>query len=213
MASAAFGWALFTLVVLHAVSAFDPLADPLSRYAFTDHGNGMLEASLLAFAVGVVAARAALRTSGLATGRMLTVLAWATALGLVTAALFPATFTDDIAPASGALHQYASVLAFAALPAMAFSLLDGARERAERAEEYVVLRRVFVAALGTLGLFALSYVASALPETPALTMLTSVLPVGFTQRLVFAADFCLVASMLLLATRAARLSQPPDQVV
>lgn len=66
---AALGWAAFTLVVLHAVSPFDPVRDPVSRYAFTTDGAGMLEASLLSFALGVVAVCSALSASGHPFGR------------------------------------------------------------------------------------------------------------------------------------------------
>ncbi|MEY7974651.1 DUF998 domain-containing protein, partial [Saccharomonospora xinjiangensis] len=68
-ATAALGWALFTLTVLHLVSSFDPITDPVSRYAFTDSGKGMLEASLLSFAVGVVAVRGARLAAGGRIGR------------------------------------------------------------------------------------------------------------------------------------------------
>ncbi|PXY31948.1 DUF998 domain-containing protein [Prauserella muralis] len=204
-ASAALGWALFTLLILHVVSSFNPLVDPLSRYAFTDNGEGMLEASLLSFAVGVIAVRGALAASGFPVTRTTTVLTGATALGLAAAALFPATFTAEIDPASGLIHQYASVLAFAALPAIAFSVLDGLRHVPELAAARTMFVRLLQLCALSLTLFAVSYVADALPSTPLLNTVVSLLPVGFAQRIVFVVDFCLLAAVLVLAVRTARL--------
>ncbi|PXY37711.1 hypothetical protein BA062_03570 [Prauserella flavalba] len=204
---ASLGWALFTLMILHLVSSFDPLADPLSRYAFSDHGGGMLEASLLSFAVGVIAVRGALLASGITFPRTTSVLIYATATGLVGAALFPATFTPDIDPVSGRIHQYASLIAFLCLPAIAFSLLDRFKDVPELAASHVMLVRLLWISLASLGLFGVSYVADALPATPAITTIMTLLPVGFTQRIVFVVDFLLLAALLVTAIRTARLRQ------
>src|SRR5699024_5687584 len=71
----ALGWAFLTLLILHLVSSFDPLFDPISRYAFTDHGEGMLEVSLLSFGIGVIGVLGALIGSGLVIGRTTPLLA------------------------------------------------------------------------------------------------------------------------------------------
>ncbi|MEU6641209.1 DUF998 domain-containing protein [Saccharomonospora sp. NPDC046836] len=202
---ASLGWALFTLLILHAVSSFNPLVDPLSRYAFSDHGGGMLAGSLLSFAVGVFAVRGALLASGITFGRTTSVVVYATALGLVLAALFPASFTPEIDPVSGRIHQYASLIAFLCLPAIPFSLLDRLRDVAGLADAYAKLVRLLQISLGSLVLFGFSYVAQALPQTAVVLTASTLLPVGFTQRIVFVAYFCLLAALLLVAIRHARL--------
>ncbi|EID54044.1 DUF998 domain-containing protein [Saccharomonospora xinjiangensis] len=207
-ATAALGWALFTLTVLHLVSSFDPITDPVSRYAFTDSGKGMLEASLLSFAVGVVAVRGALLASGLRLGRTATILFFAAALGLAAAALFPATFTSDIAPVSGLIHQYASLVAFLAVPGVALCVLDQLRDTDESSRG---TRRVLVwftsAAIGLLILFGASYLAGkmalAASSLSSLPALIGSLPEAALQRLVFVVDFALLATLLTLANRTA----------
>lgn len=208
-AATCLGWALFTLTVLHLVSSFHPLVDPISRYAFTERGGGMLEASLLSFAIGVLAVGGALRSCGLALGRTATVLAAATALGLVAAALFPATFTSNIDPTSGRIHQYASLVAFLCLPAFAWTLVERARAVPALAPTAAMLVRLCQAAAGSLLVFGLSYVADALPTSSSLATLATALPVGLTQRVVFVVDFCLLAGLLVLAGRAAKLPHAP----
>lgn len=203
-ASAALIWALFTLTVLHGVSSFDPLRDPVSRYAFTEQGSGMLEASLVSFAVGVVAVRGALIASGLRVSRTASVLVGASAAGLVAAALFPATFTAEIDPVSGVIHQYASLVAFLCLPAIAVCLLDQTRGVAGLAAAGRALARLLVAALTALTLFGLSYLADNFAShTPISAALAQALPMGVLQQIVFVLDFCLLAALLLLAHRAA----------
>ncbi|MBK1784260.1 DUF998 domain-containing protein [Prauserella cavernicola] len=204
---AALGWALFTLAILHIVSSFHPLTDPLSRYAFSDHGGGMLEASLLSFSVGVIAVRGALLAAGITFPRTTSVLIYATALGLVAAALFPATFTPEIDPISGRIHQYGSLIAFLCLPAIAFSLLDKFAEVPQLAATRRMLVRLLQVGLLSLGLFGVSYVVDTLPAMPVVTTLMTLLPVGFTQRLVFVVDFCLLVALLVAAVRTARLHQ------
>src|SRR5690606_42128495 len=90
-ASAALGWALFLLLILHLVSSFDPIFDPVSRYAFTDAGRGMLQVSLLSVAVGVLSVRGALLASGLPASRTAALLILRPAARLVPAPLVPAT--------------------------------------------------------------------------------------------------------------------------
>src|SRR5690606_11724655 len=205
-ASAGLAWALFTLVILHAVSSFDPLTDPLSRYAFTDRGSGMLEASLLSVAVGVIALRGAVMSAGLPMTRTTSTLVYATSTGLATAALFPATFSPDIDPISGRIHQYASVVAFASLPAIALSLVDVVRLTQALRRIAIVLTWLLRIAIVSLALFGVSYVADALAAWPVFGPLAESLPVGFTQRIVFIVDFCLLATLLVAAMRSAHAS-------
>ncbi|WP_197319353.1 DUF998 domain-containing protein [Saccharomonospora sp. NB11] len=208
-ATAALGWALFTLTILHVVSSFDPLTDPVSRYAFTDAGQGMLEASLLSFAVGVVAVRGTLAAAGLRVSRTTTALVVTAAGGLVAAALFPAAFESHVDPASGLIHQYGSLLAFLSVPGIALSLLDQLRDspdaglRAARRG----LQRVVWPSIGLLVAFGASYVADKLtggpPPLSAFVTLFDLLPEALIQRAVFLADFVLLAALLVVANRAA----------
>ncbi|MBB3662365.1 hypothetical protein FB384_001269 [Prauserella sediminis] len=203
-AAAGLGWAVFTLVILHSVSSFDPLTDPLSRYAFTDRGAGMLEASLLSAAVGVVAVRGAVLSAGLPVSRTTSTLVYATSTGLVTAALFPATFSSEIDPVSGRIHQYASVVAFASLPAIALSLLDVMRATPVLARVASALTLLLRVALVSLALFGVSYVADALSGVPGFAAVADTVSVGFTQRIVFMVDFGLLAVLLVGAMQGAR---------
>lgn len=201
------GWAALTLTILHVLSSFDPLRDPLSRYAFTDRGQGMLEASLLSFAIGVITVRGALGASGLAVGHTTSILTVATAIGLLTAARFPATYTSDIDPASGLVHQYASLIAFLCLPGIAWSLLDQVRDVPELRRCRAVLVRVLQVAVVTLGVFGTCYVADHLPPIPLRTALLAALPVGLVQRVVLGVDLLLLAVLLMVAQQAARTRQ------
>ncbi|GAA1205915.1 DUF998 domain-containing protein [Prauserella alba] len=205
-AAAGLGWALFTLIILHSVSSFDPLTDPLSRYAFTDRGAGMLEASLLSAAVGVVAVRGAVLSAGLPVSRTTSTLVYATSTGLATAALFPATFSSEIDPVSGRIHQYASVVAFASLPAIALSLLDVMRATPVLARVASALTWLLRVALVSLALFGVSYVADALSGVPGFALVADTMPVGFTQRIVFSVDLALLAVLLVGAMQGARAS-------
>lgn len=208
-AGAGLGWALFTLIVLHSVSSFDPLLDPLSRYAFTDRGGGMLEASLVSAAVGVIAVRGAVVSAGLPMSRTTSTLVYATTTGLATAALFPATFSPDIDPISGRIHQYASVVAFASLPAIALSLLDVMRATPVLARVASALTWLLRVAFVSLALFGVSYVADALVDIAWFAVIADAVPVGFTQRIVFLIDICLLAVVLVGAMRYARASAVP----
>ncbi|EIE97238.1 DUF998 domain-containing protein [Saccharomonospora glauca] len=212
-ATASLGWALFTLVVLHIVSSFNPITDPISRYAFTDKGQGMLEASLLSFAVGIVAMRGALLASGLGVSRTATILVFAAAVGLVAAAMFPATFTSEIDPRSGVIHQYASLIAFLSIPGIALCLLDQLRDtdNALRDTRRTLARLVWIA-IALLALFGATYLADkvtiGVPPLSTLLLLFDSLPEGLLQRFVFVADFVLLATLLSCANRAV-LSRAP----
>lgn len=208
-ATAALGWAVVTLAVLHLVSSFNPVVDPLSRYAFTDNGSGLLEAGLVSLAVGVLALVGALHATRLALPRT-TVLGGATSLGLLTAALFPATYSIDIDPASGHIHQYASLVAFLSLPGIGFALLDRLRDVPGLDATRILLKRVLQVSAAALVLFGAAYVAGKLPASPVSTALMQVLPVGLTQRIVLVADLALLVAMLVIVSRFTRRTQAHD---
>ncbi|WP_019816642.1 DUF998 domain-containing protein [Saccharomonospora saliphila] len=198
---AALGWAVFTLLVLHAVSSFDPVRDPVSRYAFTAEGAGMLEASLISFAIGVVAVHRVLVGSGVRVSGTATALVAVTTAGLVAAALFPATYTDDIDPVSGLIHQYASLLAFLSLPGIALCVLEHCQDSAS-AGVRARLTRLLVADLAALALFGASYcLDNFLPPTLVYSSLAEVLPVGGVQRVVLVLHVFLLATLLTVARR------------
>lgn len=204
-AAVALGWAVLTLAILHAVSSFNPLLDPMSRYAFTDRGAGMFEVSLLSLGIGVIGVLGALIVSGLAISRTTPLLAGITTIGLVTAALFPASFTSDIDPVSGRIHQYASLVTFLCLPALIWSVIDHIRDVPELARARARLVRFLQIGIIALALFGISYIGDHLASTPVLSVLPTVLPVGITQRVVFLADLCMLAALLVLANRSAHL--------
>jgi hypothetical protein len=204
IAALALASAVAMLTVLHLLAPFDPLSDPLSRYAFADPVGGMLVASLLALALGVIAVRRALAT-GLTLGPFTSWLTGATAAGLVGAALFPASFPGHIDPVSGRIHQYASVVGFLCLPAIGVSVLCGLNAVPALARARAVLVRLLATAAVALVLFGLSYLTDLLPPGPARWALDMVPPVGITQRVVLLADLGVLLALLVLAYRTAYL--------
>ncbi|WP_232376393.1 DUF998 domain-containing protein [Amycolatopsis aidingensis] len=206
--TAAIGWAAFTMVILHIVSSHDPIRDTISSYAITDRGGGMLEASVLSLAIGSLALLGALLSSGAEPPRTARILLLSWAAGLITAALFPASFTASTDPATGEIHQYASLIAFLSLPGVGFSLADRLREVPELARTRMLLRRLTALSVLSLAVFGLSYVAADFPGAPVLAQISAVLPVGLAQRVALLADLALLAGLSLLAVRTARLRQP-----
>ena len=158
-ASAALGWALFLLVILHLVSSFDPIFDPVSRYAFTDAGRGMLEVSLLSFAVGVVSVRGALLASGLPVSRTATILIITTATVWWPPRCSRRRTPRRSNPVSGLIHEYASLLAFLSLPGVAVSMLDQIRDIEELQRVRRMLTRLVWVSLASLALFGLGYLS------------------------------------------------------
>lgn len=200
----ALGWALLTLLILHVVSSFDPLLDPLSRYAFTDRGTGLFELSLFSFGIGVVTVLGALTSSGLTNGHTTPLLAGFGAAGLFTAGLFPASFDSDIDPVSGRIHQYASLLSFLCLPAITWSVLDQMRRFPGLARVRTAVIRVLWLGVGALALFGISYIGDHHASAPVLSTLSTLLPIGVTQRIAFLADLCMLVALLVLANRGVR---------
>jgi len=196
IAAVAVAWAGFTMIVLHLVSSHDPLTDTLSSYAFTDHGTGMLGASILATALGSLATLAALRSAGIAVSGTSQALFGTWSLGLSAAAIFPASYPAHPDPVSGQIHFYSCLLAFLSVPPLGFSLLN--RISAGR----VALRRLSVVATLTLMLFGVCY---ALPW---------LLPVGVVQRLALLVDVALICTLIVIArrsisTRRRHIADPP----
>jgi hypothetical protein len=146
--------------------------------------------------------RGALLASGLPVSRTATILIITTATGLVAAALFPATYTPEVNPVSGLIHQYASLLAFLSLPGVAVSMLDQIRDVEELQRVRRMLTRLVWVSLASLALFGLGYLSDKVTFgfTP-LEMLVS-LPVGLLHRVVFVLDFLTLTGLLALANRA-----------
>jgi Protein of unknown function (DUF998) len=179
-ASAAIGWGTLTIVILHLISSHNPLLDSLSSYAFTDRGTGMLAASILSLAVGSLAVQGALHTAGIPLSRTTRILFGTWTLGLVVAALFPASYAEHFNPLRGEIHQYSCTIAFLSMPALGFSLLRSLPGNR-------TLERLTVAATGCLLLFGVSY---AFPTLPLF---------GIIQRGALGIDVALLCSLLLAA--------------
>ncbi|WP_326567886.1 DUF998 domain-containing protein [Amycolatopsis rhabdoformis] len=193
----AIGWGLFTITVMHVISSRDPIHDTLSSYITTD--PGLLSASVLALAVGSLAVLGALAAGGVPLPRTTRVLLSLWALGLATAAIFPASYPPNPDPTSGEIHLYSCVVAFASLPAAAWTLLEPLRGKAER----LVLVRWLRVGAAALVVFGVSFLFARLDEAglPVHTV-TELLPVGATQRLMLIADVALLLGLVRVAVRA-----------
>ncbi|MBB4686670.1 DUF998 domain-containing protein [Amycolatopsis jiangsuensis] len=198
-AFAAIAWSLFTITVLHVVSSHDPLYDTLSSYTITDHGEGMLGASVLSLSVGSIAVLGALAAAGVPTTRTTKLLLTLWALGLATAAVFPASYPESPDPVSGEIHLYSCLIAFMSLPGAAIAMLDPLRGTAERA--FVV--RWLRYGLTAVASFGLSFLFVRLDEAgiAPFHLLTQVLPVGLTQRLTLLTDVALLLVLVRVAVR------------
>lgn len=201
---AAVGWSLFTMLVLQFVSSHDPIRDTISSYAVTNNGGGMLEASVLSVAIGSIALLGALLAAGIPVTRTARTLLLSWSLGLVTAALFPASFGDRVDTASGKIHQYACLIAFLSLPGVGFSLADRLRESPALQRMRTILLRLTWISIGALALFGISYIVAAFPEGSLIGDVSIWLPVGFAQRIALLSDIALLAGMIWLAANAAR---------
>ncbi|MGW4483997.1 DUF998 domain-containing protein [Amycolatopsis sp. NPDC004368] len=192
----AIGWGLFTIAVMHVISPHDPVYDTLSSYITTD--PGLLSASVLTLAVGSVAVLGCLVAGGVPLPRTTRVLLSLWALGLATAAVFPASYPPNPDPASGEIHLYSCVVAFASLPAAALTLLEPLRGTAERA---LVLRWLRIGGAALL-VFGVSFLFARLDEAGLpFHGVTEVLPVGLAQRLMLVADVGLLLGLVRVAVR------------
>ncbi|NIH82940.1 DUF998 domain-containing protein [Amycolatopsis viridis] len=175
-ANVAIGWGLLTVFVLHIVSARNPVWDTLSSYALVKGGIGLLGASMIAIAAGSIALLAALRAAGHRLGPATHVVFWTWSLGLVAAALFPASYPERFHPASGEIHEYACAAAFLSLAALGWTLPEPLRT-------HPAIVRLTLLTLGGVLLFGVSY------------LMPGVLPIGLTQRLALAADVGLLVTL------------------
>jgi hypothetical protein len=184
---AAIGWGAFTITVLHLISSHNPVFDTLSSYAFTDHGSGLLEASMLSLAVGSLAILGALYVAGTTISRTAGTLFSTWSLGLATAAVFPASYATHPHPVSGDIHQYSCLVAFLSMPGIGFSILEkvGGESRA-------MVARLLRYTVGGLALFGASYLLAAFPGIPGFSQLSAALPVGVTQRIALGTDLALM---------------------
>lgn len=199
VAAAAIGWGLFTAVVLHLISSHNPVYDTLSSYAFTDHGTGMLAASILSLAVGSLAVLGALNAAGVPLSRTARLLITLWALGLTAAALFPASYPENPDPASGEIHLYSCLVAFLSLPGAAIAMRDGLRGRPERAW----LGRSIALTAASFALFGISFIFVRLDEAGVQPFhtLADALPIGLLQRVMLVVDIVVLAVMLRVAAR------------
>lgn len=207
---AAISWAAFTMTILHLISSQSPVRDPLSSYAITDRGGGMLEASVLSLAIGSFAVIGALIVSGtpLSTTAQLLLAMWA--LGLVVGAIFPASY-GQVGPVDGEIHRYASLVAFLSLPGAGYSLLDRVRSVPGLERMRAMLSRMLAISLYCLVLFGVSYLLAAFPAVPFAEELSSVLPVGLTQRFALIADIALLLTVVVVAVKmASQRRQTPE---
>lgn len=199
VALGAIGWGLFTAVVLHIISSHDPVYDTLSSYTVTDRGEGMLGASVLSLAIGSLAVLGALQVAGVPLSRTTRLLLALWALGMAAAAIFPASYPEAPDPVSGEIHLYACLVAFCSLPGAAISLLEPLKGHPER----VALVRAIRVAAAAFALFALSFVFVRLSEAGVepFGVVSNVVPIGVTQRLLLLADVALLLTLLWLAIR------------
>lgn len=200
-------WGIFTITVLHLISSHNPTLDTLSSYAFTDRGSGMLEASVLSLAIGSFALLGALCAAGTPINRTTKTLFSSWGLGLVTAAVFPASYATHPHPVSGEIHQYSCLIAFLSMPGIGFSVLERVRETPALDGSRTMVTRLSLYSLGGLALFGTSYLLMALPRVPAVTTLSAALPVGVTQRIALATNIALLFGLLLLASRTTKLGE------
>jgi hypothetical protein len=198
----AISWSMLTIVVLHAVSSRNPVLDAISSYAFTDQAPGLLTVSILSVAIGSVTTLGALKTARVPLSRTTRVLFATWSGGLALAAAFPASYAEFPNPVSGEIHQYSCLIAFLSIPAVGFSLLDGLRAVPSLSRSRATLSRWTRYSTTSLVLFGVSYLLAKFPDTPVLSHLGTILPVGLTQRVTLIVDIGLLCAILLIARAA-----------
>ncbi|RZQ64342.1 DUF998 domain-containing protein [Amycolatopsis suaedae] len=192
--TAAFGWGLLMLAVLHLLGLRNPLTDPISSYAITEVGSSLLAAALLSLAIGTIAVLGMLRAGPAPVSRTTATLFGSSAVGLTMAAAFPTSTAVDSSATSGMIHFYASLVAFLSVPGIGFSMLDRLRGTAAGRQLANMLRWSLVC----LALFGLSY---AFANWIEVELLTDLLPIGLVQRVVLGMDIALLIFLLQLARR------------
>lgn len=204
VSAAAISWGAFAFVVVHLVSGRNPLLDAVSLYAFTDQAPGLLAASMLLVATGSLATLGALTTAGVPLSRTTKVLFGLWSAGLALAAVFPVSDPRFSSVVSGEIHQYACVAAFLSVPALGCSLVNRTWGIPALEHHRDGLSRWTRYSIASLVLFGLSYVMAKFPGVRLLSELSTILPVGLTQRITLVVDFGLLCSILRLARGAAR---------
>lgn len=203
----AISWSLLTIVILHAVSSHNPVLDAISAYAFSDQAPGLLTVSILLVAIGSVTTLGALSAARVPLNGTIRVLFGSWSGGLTLAAAFPASYAEFPNPVSGEIHQYSCLIAFLSIPAAGYSLLDRVRAVPSLSRNRATVARWTRYSIASLLLFGISYALAKFPDTPMLSHLSTVLPVGLTQRVTLIVDIGLLCSMLLLARAAATSPQ------
>ncbi|ONI75216.1 hypothetical protein ALI144C_41505 [Actinosynnema sp. ALI-1.44] len=199
MSAAAISWGVLAFVVLHLVSGRNPFQDAVSFYAFTDQAPGLLSVSILLVAIGSATTLAALNSAGIPLSRTTRVLFGCWSGGLALAAAFPVAYGELSSALSGEIHQYACVAAFLSIPVLGFSLLKRTRGIPGLTRNHAALTRWTRYSVAGLALFGLSYLIA---KVPAFSELSTILPVGLTQRITLTVDIGLLYSTLHLARRA-----------
>jgi hypothetical protein len=198
----AIGWSMLAFVILHLVSSRNPVLDAISSYAFTDQAPGLLAISILSVAIGSVTTLGALAAARVPLSRTIRVLFGSWSGGLTLAAAFPASYAEFPNPVSGEIHQYSCLIAFLSMPAVGFSLLERLRAVPGIARNRAIVSRWTRYSTVSLALFGISYLLAKYPDTPVLSDLSTILPVGLTQRVTLIVDVGLLCSILLLARAA-----------
>jgi hypothetical protein len=198
----AISWSMLTIVVLHLVSSRNPVLDAISSYAFTDQAPGLLTISILSVAIGSVTTLGALAAARVPLSRTICVLFGSWSGGLTLAAAFPASYAEFPNPVSGEIHQYSCLIAFLSIPAVGFSLLERLRAVPSLSRHRATVARWTRYSAASLVLFGISYLLAVFQDTAVLSQLSTILPVGLTQRVTLVVDIGLLCSMLLLARAA-----------
>lgn len=208
LSAVAIFWGMLTFVILHLVSSRNPLLDAVSFYAFTDKAPGFLAISMVLVAIGSVTTLGTLSAAGVPLSRTTKVLFGLWSGGLVLAAVFPVSYGEISHHVSGQIHQYACVVAFLSIPALGFSLLERVRATAALSRGRALVARWTRYSTASLVLFGLSYLLAKYPDVPVLSQLSSILPVGLTQRVTLIVDIGLLCSILLLGRAACSATRP-----
>jgi Protein of unknown function (DUF998) len=193
---------MLAFVVLHLVSPRDPVQDAVSLYAFTEQVPGLLAISMVLLAVGSATTLGALAAARVPLDRTTWFLFVLWCGGLVVAAAFPVSHGESPDLLSGEIHQYACVVAFLSIPAIAFALLGRTRGIVALAHNRAIVARWTRYSAASLALFGASYLLAKCPDVPVISELSTILPVGLTQRVALIVDFGLLCAILLLARAA-----------
>jgi hypothetical protein len=202
LSAAAIAWGMFTFVVLHLVSSRNPVLDAVSLYAFTDQAPGFLAISMSLVAIGSATTLGALTAAKVPVSPTTKVLFGLWSGGLTLAAAFPVSYGQFSSEVSGEIHQYSCVVAFLSIPAIGFTLLDRVRGIDALARNHAVVARWTRYSTAGLTLFGASYVLAKFPDVPVISQLSTILPVGLTQRVTLIVDIGLIFAILLLARAA-----------